>query len=115
MFVKVRAIELRETEGIAREMRGSPIQKNADAGVMAAVDEFHEFSGRAIAAGGGEVADRLIAPRTIERMLHEGKQLDVGVAQIFDVRNELVPEFAIGEPAIAFFRNAAPGAEMDFV
>src|SRR5208282_6204943 len=93
MFVKVRAIELREAERVAREVRGSPVEKNADAGVVAAVDKLHEFSGGAVAAGGGEVANRLIAPGTVERMLHDGKQLDVRIAEIFYIRYELIAEF----------------------
>src|SRR5580693_7324242 len=115
MFVKVRAIELREAEGVPWEMRGSPVQKNSDAGLVAAVDKLHEFSGRAVAARGGEVANRLIAPGAVEGMLHNGEKFDVRVAQIFDVGNELVAEFAIGEPAIAFLGDAAPGAEVNFV
>ena len=72
MLVEMRAIELREAEGVSREMRGSPIQKNANAGEVSAVNKLHEFSGRAVAAGCGEIADRLIAPGAIERMLHDG-------------------------------------------
>ena len=83
--------------------------------VVAAVDKFHEFRGGAVAAGGGEVANRLIAPGAVEGMLHDGKQFDVGVAEILDVGNELIAEFAVSEPAIAFFGDATPGAEMDFV
>src|SRR5580765_5514556 len=115
MFVKVRAIELREAERVAREMRGSPVQKNADTGVVAAVNKFHELSGRAVAAGGGKIADRLIAPGAIEGMLHDGKQFDVRVAKILNVGDKLIAEFAVSEPAILFFGDAAPGAEMDFV
>ena len=48
-------------------------------------------------------------------MFHDGKQFDVRVAEILDVRNELIAEFAVGEPAIVVLGDAAPGAEMDFV
>src|ERR1700676_4846452 len=115
VLVKMRAIELRKAERVAREVRGSPVQKNADAGVVAAVDEFHEFRGRAVAASSGEIANCLIAPGTIEGMFHDGKQFDVGVAEIFDVGNELIAEFAVSEPAIVILGNATPRAEMDFV
>src|SRR5580658_931992 len=105
MFVEMRAIELREAKGVAREMRGSPVEKNADAGVVAAVDKLHKFSGGAVAAGGGEIADRLIAPGAVEGMLHDGKQLDVRVAEVFNVRDELIAKFAIREPAVVIFRD----------
>ena len=39
----------------------------------------------------------------------------MGIAEFLYVRNELIAEFAIGEPAAALFRDATPSAEMDFV
>jgi len=48
--------------GVAREMSGSPIKKDTYAGLVAAVDEFLKIGGRAEAAGGGVVAERLVAP-----------------------------------------------------
>lgn len=48
-------------------------------------------------------------------MLHDGEKFDVGVAEVLDVGNELIGEFAIGEPAIVVLGNAAPGAEMHLV
>ena len=115
VLVQMRAVELREAVGVTGKMRGRPIENYADARDVAAVDEFHELRGRAKAAGDGVVAERLIAPGTVEGMLHDGEQLDVRVAQLFHVGNELVGYFAVGEPAVAFLGNAAPGAEMDFV
>ena len=37
------------------------------------------------------------------------------ITHLLHVGNQLIGDLAIGEPAIAFFRNAPPGAEMDFV
>src|SRR5258708_32440754 len=96
-------------------MRRRPIENAADAILMAAVDEVHEIGGRTEAAGGGVVAEGLVAPGAVEGVLHDGEQFDVGVAKLSDVGDELFGEFAIGEPAIVVFRNATPGAEMDFV
>ena len=96
-------------------MSGSPIEKDADTGLMTAIDKLHEFGGRTVAAGGGEVAESLVAPRTVEGVLHYREQLDVGVAEIFYIGDELIGEFAIREPAIVLLGDAAPGTEMDFV
>ena len=41
-------------------------------------------------------------------MLHDGEKFDVSVAKLFDVGDELLGEFAIGEPAIVLFRDATP-------
>jgi len=46
-------------------------------------------------------------------MLHDGKEFDVRVAHLLDVRNELVGHFGVSEPAAA--GGASPGAEMQFV
>src|SRR2546425_9131197 len=115
MLVEMRAVELCKAVSVAREMRGSPIENDADGGLVAAVDEFHELSGRAVAAGGGEIAESLVAPGPVVGMLHDGKQLDVGVAEVFDVGDELAGKFAVIQPAIVVFGDAAPGAEMNFI
>ena len=47
--------------------------------------KIHEIVRRAEAAGDGEIADGLIAPRAIERMLHDGHQFDVRVTHALDV------------------------------
>src|ERR1700747_1674559 len=96
-------------------MRRSPIEKDAAAGLVTAVDKFHKFRGRPVAAGGGEITKGLIAPGAVVRMLHDGKQLDVRVAELLDIRNELIGEFAGSEPAIWVFGDATQGAEMNFV
>src|SRR5258705_10142138 len=109
------AVEFGEAVRVARKMRGSPIEKDAEARVVAAIDKVHEIGGSAVAAGGGKIADGLVAPGAVEGMLHDGEQLDVGIAEFLYVGDELIAQFAIGEPAAAFFWDAAPGAEMDFV
>src|SRR5260370_12301549 len=90
MFVEMGAVKLRKAVSVARKMRGSPIEKDAKTGLMAAIDEFHELRRSAEAAGGGEVAERLVTPGAVERMLHDGEEFDVRVAEIFHIRDELV-------------------------
>ena len=115
MFVKMRSVELRQPVRVARKMRGRPVEQHAEAGLVGAVHKLHEVGRRSIAAGGGKIAQRLISPRTVVGMLHDGQQFDVRVAEFLDVRNQLVGKFAIAEPAIVFLRHAPPGAEMHFV
>src|SRR5258708_39391875 len=62
MFVEMRAIELRKAVGITRKMRGSPIQKDANAGLVTAIHKLHEFRGTAKAAGRGGAAEMAVAP-----------------------------------------------------
>ena len=82
---------------------------------MAAVHEVHEIGGRAEAAGHREIADGLVAPGSVEGMLHDGHQFDVRVAHLLHVGDQFVGEFAIGEPAIAFGGLAPPRADVNFV
>src|SRR2546425_10660075 len=85
MLVEMRAIELCKAVSVAWKMRGSPIENDADAGLVAAVDEFHELSGRAVAASGGKITERLVAPGAGVGMLHDGNQFGWGVAVGFEV------------------------------
>src|SRR5215467_7693182 len=62
VFVEVRAVKLRQAVRVAREVRGRPIEKNADTGLMAAVNELHKLGGRTVSAGSRKVADGLVAP-----------------------------------------------------
>src|SRR5258708_5350447 len=110
MLVKMSTVELREAVSISWKMRWSPIKNHADPGLMAAVHKFHELGGCAEAARGGEVAERLVAPGAVIRVLHDGEQLDVGIAELFYIGNELIAQLAISQPAVVVVRKTAPGA-----
>src|SRR6202165_3119014 len=89
-LVEMRAVELRKAVSVAREMRRRPIENDAEACLVTAIDKFHEFGRSTVAAGGGKVAERLVAPGAVEGMLHDGEQLDVRVAEILDIGDDLV-------------------------
>src|SRR5260370_971556 len=108
VLVEMRAVELSEAVSVAGEMRGRPIENHTESGLVTAIHKFHKFGGSAVAAGGGKIAQGLVAPGAVIRMLHDGEQLDVGVTEILDVGDELVAELAVAEPAIVIFRDAAP-------
>src|SRR6267143_4148203 len=95
VFVEMGAVELGEAVSIAGGVRGCPVENDAEAGLVTAVDKFHEFSRCAEAAGGGKVAERLVAPGAVVGMLHDGEQFDVRVAEILDVGDKLVAELAV--------------------
>ena len=62
VLVERGAVEAGEAVRVGREMRRHPVDDDADAGLVAAVDEAGEGLRRAEAAGRREEADRLIAP-----------------------------------------------------
>ena len=66
VFVEMGAVEVAEAVFVAREVGRHPVEDDADAALVQRVDEEHEVLRRAEAAGRGEVADRLIAPRGVE-------------------------------------------------
>src|SRR4029077_7019964 len=110
VLVEVRPIEITESRFILRKMRGNPIQDDADALLMKIVDEVHEIGRRAKPAGGSEVADDLVSPRTIEWMFHDGEKLDVRKTGVVDVIGQQRTHLAVGEPPVGLLRNSPPGA-----
>src|SRR5271165_1589877 len=90
VLVEVGAIEKCEAVSVTREMRGGPIEKDAEAFLMAAVHKIHEIGRRAEPAGDSVISGCLIAPGSVERMLHNGQELDMGKTHPLHVRNELI-------------------------
>ena len=86
VFVKIGAVEFREPVRVLRKMRRHPIHDDADAGLMALVDKMTELIRTAVPARRRVVIRHLITPRTFERMLRHGHELDVGVTHLENVR-----------------------------
>ena len=111
VLVERTAVEPREPVRVGREMGGNPIEDDSEPGGMGAIDEAGETVRRAVAARRREQADRLIAPRLVERMLGDRQQLEMGEAEVGGVGDELVGEFVVSEEAIV--GAAPPRTEMD--
>ena len=69
VLVEGGAVEAARGRGRRGEVGGHPIDEHADAVLMAVVDEVHEVLRRAVPAGGGVVADRLVTPAAGEGVL----------------------------------------------
>ena len=108
MLVEVGAVEVDEPVRVVGKVARHPVDQHAEAFAMADVDEVFQVVGLAVTAGRGEQADRLIAPGAVERILVDRHELDVGEAQILDVRHQIVGEFAIRKVAVALLRLALP-------
>ena len=109
----MRSVEIREAVLVPGEMRRDPVENHADAVTVQAIDEEHEIVWRPVARGRREVARGLVTPGAVKRMLGQRKKLDVGEAQVGDVRGKLGRQLAIGQESTAV--AAAPGACMHFV
>ena len=89
VFVQVGAVELGEPVGVGGEMGWDPVEHDAEAALVEVIDHEHQVLRLAVPAGGGEVPRRLIAPRTVERVLHHGHQLDMGETGLLEVIGQL--------------------------
>ncbi len=98
VLVQRRAVELRERELVAREVRRHPVEEDADAGGVHRVDEGAKLVRRAERRDGRVEARHLIPPGARERVMHDRQQLDVRVAEVLHVRHELLGELAPPEP-----------------
>ena len=113
VLVEAGAVEAGQPMRVVGEVAGGPVEDHADTRRVKAVDEVAEVVGRAEPAGRREEPDRLVAPRTLEGMLGHRQQLDVGEAEIGDVRHEPFGDLAIAElaPVLA----ARPRTQMHLV
>ena len=109
----MRAVELDQTAAVLREVSRNPVHDDAETGLMRLVDQVHEILRRAVAAGRGEIADDLIAPRAVERILGQRHELDMRIAHFLDIGNELVRELAVGIEVAVLVH--LPRAEMALV
>ena len=108
MLVDVRAVKVRQPVPVLRKMRGHPVENDADPLLVAAVHEVLEIVRGPVTGGDGVIPDGLVAPRPVERMLGNRHHLDVRVAQLLHVREQLVRQLAVRQPAAVVLRHAHP-------
>ena len=101
VLIEMRAVERTRPCGVFGKVRGHPVEEHAETRVVAGAHEGAEVVGRAVAARRREQAERLIAPRAVERVLHDRHQLDMGEPHVLGVGHELVGQLAIGEDAVS--------------
>src|SRR6185295_11722100 len=98
---------------IVGKMSGYPVEPYADPFAMAGIDKGGKVFRRAEPAGRRVQAGRLIAPRSVERMLADGQKLEMGKAHVLCIGRKLFGEFAIAQPFIAVL--APPRTEMNLI
>ena len=115
VLVERRAVELPQAVAVAGKMRRHPVHHHADAVLVAKVDEVHEILRAAVAAGGGVIAHRLVAPTGRKRVLADRQQLQVRVAHLLAIIDQLMGQLAIAQPAVGIVAGPPPTAQVDFV
>jgi hypothetical protein len=101
VLVERGAVEARQRERVAREMAGHPVEDHADAGAVAGIHQVLQVVGAAETGGRREIADALVAPGLVQRVLGQRHELDVRVAEVGGVGQQRVGELAVRiEPAV---------------
>ena len=78
VLVEAGAVKLSQAVGVARKVRGHPIENHADGVAVAIVDEISKVLGHTKARTRREIPRSLIPPRAVEGMLGHRHQLNVG-------------------------------------
>src|SRR6266481_9021413 len=115
MLEQMSAVKEGEAVAVGREVRWDPVENDRDVVLVQIVDEVHEILRRAVTRRGSEVTCGLISPGTVERMLHNREQFDVGESQLIHVVGEAGRDLAISKRTVVLFGDAHPGAEVNFV
>src|SRR6266404_1200138 len=108
VLVQMSAVEIGQAVPVLWKVSGHPIQNYTYAVAMTVIDEIHEVVGLAVPAGRREVADRLIAPASVVRMFSHRQQLDVRVAHLLHILDEVVSKLTVVEIAASLFRRSHP-------
>ena len=98
VLVERRPVEARERELVAREVRGHPVEDDADPGLVERVHERAEVVRLAHRRDGRVEAGHLVAPGARERVVHHRQELDVREAEVAGVGDELLGELLPAEP-----------------
>ena len=97
VLVQGRAIKARQREVILREVRGNPVQDDADTRAVEGINQVAEVIRRPVARRWSKVGGHLVAPRAAEGMLGQGHELDVRKAHLLDVGDQLVGQLAVAQ------------------
>src|SRR5215210_215149 len=115
MLIHGVAIEPTKAMRIIRKVSGYPVQQHAETRSVTRVHQGNKILRRTKPTGGRIHAGRLITPRAVERMLHDGQKLDMGEAHIARILGKLLGELTVCEPLFSIIASTAPGTKMHFV
>ncbi|NBP75912.1 MAG: hypothetical protein EBU62_00185 [Proteobacteria bacterium] len=99
-----RAIEPAQSVLVLAEMPRYPIEDDTDTVLVEVIDEEPEVVWCSVPCGWRKVASDLVAPGFIERVFGHGKQFNVGVAEVLQVRSQLTGEFTVPKGKLRGFR-----------
>src|SRR5690349_11439608 len=122
VLIQMRSIEVAESRSIFGEVRGNPVQENANTLLMHIIDEELKIFWCPIAARRCIIARHLVAPRSIKGIFRDGQEFDMCKTQMLDVSRQLYRQLTIGQEAIFFrvalamsFGNMLPRSQVNLI
>ena len=107
------AVKPGQSRFILGKMSGHPVHNNTDPSCVTGIHEPHKALGRAITGCRRKIACHLIAPGGVVGIFRQRHQLNVRIAQLLDIGNQLLSQLFIGiRVAVRIF---APGARMQLI
>lgn len=88
-------IEPGQPMAVFRKMCRYPVDNHTYALLVTLIDEILEIIGVTKTAGRSKQANRLIPPGTIERVFRHWQQLQMGVAHLFHIGDQLLCQFTV--------------------
>src|SRR5205823_4561620 len=109
MLIEVRAIKEAQAVLVGGKMRRDPVEDHADIMLMQIINKIHKVSWCPVALRGGKVPGDLIAPGSVEGMLHHWQKLDMSKPHVVDIVGQRRSQLAISQRTIALFGHTHPG------
>ena len=100
MLIQIGAIKLCQTKVVRREMARHPVENDVQSSLMRGIHKIAEIITRPETTGRRIHTGRLVAPATVERMLINRQQFEMGKAHPLDVRHQLIRQFAVAQPEV---------------
>ena len=88
VFIEGLSVEGGQSVFVLREVGRDPVHDHADPASVGQIDQILELFRAAVSGCGTVIPRDLIAPGTVEGMLHHGQQFDVCVTHAFDVLDQ---------------------------
>ena len=102
VLVEVCPVELPQRVRVLGEVRRHPIQNDPDPVLVAAIDQCHEIGRAPESARRRKVAGHLVPPRSIEGMLHDGEEFQMGESHFQEIGNKLLRHLVVREESAVF-------------
>src|SRR5215469_1026314 len=115
MLVECRPVETAEAMGIVGEVSRYPVNDDAQALLVACIDQGGKVGWSAEATGGRKKSGRLIAPGSVERMFTDRQEFDMREPHVARVSRQFLRQLAVAQPTAAMLRMSPPRPEMDFI